>query len=123
MITIEMRHQPFIGWIRDLSAPDPANLMALAHSAGLTWFPAFLGIGLLSALLGLTMYLQFKLNPAPADPVQQQVFSVLPWVMMFMMAPFAAGLQLYWVVSNTLTILQQKWLYSKHPALKEPVKK
>jgi YidC/Oxa1 family membrane protein insertase len=67
------------------------------------------------------MYLQFKLNPAAPDPVQQQVFSVMPWIMMFLMAPFAAGLQLYWVTSNILTIAQQKWLYSKHPALKEPM--
>ena len=121
MLTIEMRHQPFIGWIQDLSAPDPANLMAGAHAIGLTWFPAFLGIGVLSALLGITMWAQFKLNPAAPDPVQQQVFSIMPWIMMFMMAPFAAGLQLYWVVSNILTIAQQKWLYSKHPALKEPL--
>ena len=56
------------------------------------------------------------------DPVQQQMFSIMPWIMMFMMAPFAAGLQLYWIMSNVLTIAQQKWLYSRHPALKEPVK-
>jgi YidC/Oxa1 family membrane protein insertase len=121
MLTIEMRHQPFIAWIKDLSGPDPANLMTAAHAVGATWFPAFLGIGVLSGLLGLTMYLQFKLNPAAPDPVQQQVFSVMPWIMMFLMAPFAAGLQLYWVTSNILTIAQQKWLYSKHPALKEPM--
>ncbi len=122
MLTIEMRHQPFIAWIKDLSGPDPANLMTAAHAVGATWFPAFLGIGVLSGLLGLTMYLQFKLNPAAPDPVQQQVFSVMPWIMMFLMAPFAAGLQLYWVTSNILAIAQQKWLYSRHPALKEPVK-
>ena len=69
-----------------------------------------------------TMWLQFKLNPAPMDPIQQQMFSIMPWIMMFMMAPFAAGLQLYWIMSNVLTIAQQKWLYSRHPALKEPVK-
>ncbi len=121
MVTIEMRHQPFIAWIKDLSGPDPANLMTAAHAVGATWFPAFLGIGVLSGLLGLTMYLQFKLNPAAPDPVQQQVFSVMPWIMMFLMAPFAAGLQLYWVTSNLLTIAQQKWLYSRHPALQEPL--
>jgi YidC/Oxa1 family membrane protein insertase len=118
LVTIEMRHQPFALWVNDLSAPDPFMFGLFPHLP----IPGFLAIGILPILLGITMYLQFKLNPAPADPVQQQVFSIMPWIMMFMMAPFAAGLQLYWVVSNTLTILQQKWLYSKHPALKEPVK-
>ncbi len=122
MVTIEMRHQPFVGWIKDLSAPDPANLVNLAGMAGIP-LPALLGIGVLSSLLGITMWMQFKLNPAAPDPVQQQMFSIMPWIMMFMMAPFAAGLQLYWVVSNLLTIAQQKWLYSKHPGLKVPVTK
>ena len=67
------------------------------------------------------MYMQFKLNPAPVDPVQQQVFSIMPWIMMFLMAPFAAGLQLYWVVNNLLTIAQQKFLYARHPQLKASV--
>jgi YidC/Oxa1 family membrane protein insertase len=119
LVTIEMRHQPFALWVNDLSAPDPFMFGLFPNLP----IPGFLAIGILPILLGITMYLQFKLNPAPADPVQQQVFSIMPWIMMFMMAPFAAGLQLYWVVSNTLTILQQKWLYSKHPGLKEPVKK
>lgn len=65
------------------------------------------------------MYLQFKLNPQQMDPVQQQVFSFMPWIMMFIMAPFAAGLQLYWATNNVLTIAQQKWLYSKNPQLRE----
>jgi YidC/Oxa1 family membrane protein insertase len=64
------------------------------------------------------MYLQFKLNPAPTDPVQQQVFAIMPWVLMVVMAPFAAGLQLYWATSNILTIAQQKWLYSRYPGMK-----
>jgi YidC/Oxa1 family membrane protein insertase len=68
----------------------------------------------LPILLGVTMWLQFKLNPAPMDPIQKQVFSIMPWVMMFAMAQFAAGLQLYWVVSNILGIAQQKWLYHKY---------
>jgi YidC/Oxa1 family membrane protein insertase len=121
MVTIDMRHQPFIGWIKDLSAPDP---MTPVNLFGLLDFtpPSFIALGVLPILLGITMYFQFKLNPAPMDPVQQQVFSIMPWIMMFMMAPFAAGLQLYWTVSNILTIAQQKWLYSRHPALKEPVK-
>ncbi|ARS25696.1 membrane protein insertase YidC [Sphingomonas sp. KC8] len=116
MLTIEMRHQPFIGWIKDLSAPDPMTPLNLFGLLDFTP-PAFLAIGVLPILLGITMYLQFKLNPAPMDPIQQQVFSIMPWIFMFIMAPFAAGLQLYWTVSNLLTIAQQKWLYSRHPGL------
>lgn len=119
MLSIEMRHQPFILWIKDLSAPDPLHILNLF---GLLDFnpPAFLAIGVLPILLGLSMWAQFKLNPAPMDDVQKQVFAIMPWVLMFVMAPFAAGLQLYWITSNLLTIAQQKWLYSRHPALKEP---
>jgi YidC/Oxa1 family membrane protein insertase len=120
MVSTEMRHQPFIGWIKDLSGPDPANLVNLAALGGIP-LPAFLGIGILALLMGITMYMQFKLNPSAPDPVQQQMFAVMPWIMMFIMAPFASGLLLYWVTSNILTIAQQKWLYSKHPALKEPL--
>ncbi|MFM8542467.1 MAG: membrane protein insertase YidC [Chakrabartia sp.] len=122
LLTIEMRHQPFALWIQDLSAPDPLTPVNLF---GLLDFipPSFIALGVLPILLGITMYVQFKLNPAPADPVQQQVFSIMPWIMMFLMAPFAAGLQLYWVVNNILTIAQQKLLYSRHPAMKEPIKK
>ena len=120
-VTIEMRHQPFFGWIKDLSAPDPAHILNLFGILPFTP-PAFLGIGILAILLGITMWLQFKLNPAPMDPVQQQMFSIMPWMMMFVMAPFAAGLLLYWTTSNILTIAQQKLLYSRNPALKEPVK-
>ncbi len=121
MLTIEMRHQPFALWIHDLSAPDPATIINLFGYLNFTP-PSFLALGVFPILLGITMWLQFKLNPTPMDPVQQQMFSIMPWIMMFMMAPFAAGLQLYWIMSNVLTIAQQKWLYSRHPALKEPVK-
>ncbi|HKR16204.1 membrane protein insertase YidC [Rhizorhapis sp.] len=121
MLAIEMRHQPFVLWIKDLSAPDPLHILNLF---GLLDFnpPAFLGIGVLALLLGITMWLQFKLNPAQMDPTQQQIFMIMPWMMMFIMAPFAAGLLVYWITSNLLTIAQQKWLYSRHPALREPVK-
>ena len=117
IVSIEMRHQPFALWIKDLSAPDPLHVLNLF---GLLPFtpPSFLGIGILAILLGITMFLQFKLNPAPMDPVQQQVFSIMPWMMMFVMAPFAAGLLIYWNVSNILTIAQQWYLYRKHPQLK-----
>ncbi|MEM1132148.1 MAG: membrane protein insertase YidC [Pseudomonadota bacterium] len=122
LLTVEMRHQPFALWIKDLSAPDPltpVNLFGL-----LPFEPvSFLAIGILPILLGISMWLQFKLNPAPTDPVQAQVFSIMPWILMFVMAPFAAGLQLYWMVSNVLTIAQQKWFYSRHPQMKEMMAK
>ncbi len=122
MLAIEMRHQPFILWIKDLSAQDPLHILNLF---GLLPFtpPSFLAIGLLAVLLGITMYLQFKLNPAPMDPVQQQVFAIMPWMMMFVMAPFAAGLLIYWITSNILTIAQQWYLYSRHPQLKAQAEK
>jgi YidC/Oxa1 family membrane protein insertase len=113
-VAVEMRHQPFALWIKDLSAPDPASLLTLAHNFGWTWFPAMLGLSVLAVLLGITMYVQFKLNPQQMDPVQQQIFGFMPWILMFVMAPFAAGLQLYWVVSNLLTIAQQSWLYKRY---------
>jgi len=118
MLSIEMRHQPFVLWIRDLSAPDPLHVLNLF---GLLDFnpPAFLAIGVQPILLGLSMWAQFKLNPAPMDDMQKQVISLMPWVLMFVMAPFAAGLQLYWITSNLLTIAQQKFLYSRHPALQQ----
>ena len=117
ILAIEMRHQPFILWIRDLSAPDPATILNLF---GLLPFtpPSFLAIGVLAVLMGITMFLQFKLNPAQMDPMQQQIFMIMPWVLMFVMAPFAAGLLLYWTTSNILTIAQQAYLYSRHPQLK-----
>ncbi len=121
-LAVEMRHQPFALWIHDLSAPDPLHILNLF---GLLPFtpPSFLGIGILALLLGLTMWLQFKLNPAAPDPVQQQVFAIMPWMMMFVMAPFAAGLLIYWITSNVLTIAQQKYLYARHPQLKAMVDK
>ena len=112
MVSVEMRHQPFILWIKDLSAPDPltpVNLFGLLNFTP----PGFLHLGVLPILLGITMWLQFKLNPQQMDPTQQQIFSLMPWVMMFILAPFAVGLVLYWVTSNILTILQQWWLYRK----------
>ncbi|MEP5936757.1 MAG: membrane protein insertase YidC [Erythrobacter sp.] len=117
ILAIEMRHKPFALWIEDLSAPDPAKILNLF---GLLPFdpPGFLGIGVLAILLGVTMWLTFKLNPSAMDPMQQQIFNLMPWVLMFVMAPFAAGLLLYWVTSNILTLAQQSYLYSKHPQLR-----
>jgi YidC/Oxa1 family membrane protein insertase len=113
MVSVEMRHQPFVLWIKDLSAPDPMTPVNLFGMLPFTP-PHFLALGVLPILLGITMWMQFKLNPAQMDPTQQQIFSIMPWVMMVVMAPFAAGLQLYWVVSNILTIAQQWWLYKRY---------
>jgi YidC/Oxa1 family membrane protein insertase len=77
-----------------------------------------LAIGPLAILLGITMWLTFKLNPSAMDPVQQQIFNIMPWILMFVMAPFATGLLLYWNTSNVLTLAQQKYLYSRHPQLR-----
>jgi YidC/Oxa1 family membrane protein insertase len=117
MLTVEMRHQPFIAWIKDLSAPDPAMILNLF---GLLPFtpPAFLGIGVLAVLLGISMWIQFKLNPPMPDPVQAQIFALMPWMLMFVMAPFAAGLLLYWITNNILTIAQQRLLYARYPEMK-----
>ena len=117
MLTIEMRHQPFILWIKDLSAPDPLHILNLF---GLLPFtpPSILSIGILAVILGITMFLQFRLNPQATDPVQQQVFKIMPWLFMFIMAPFAAGLLLYWITNNLLSIAQQQWMYRKFPQLK-----
>jgi YidC/Oxa1 family membrane protein insertase len=121
-LTVEMRHQPFALWLKDLSAPDPLTPINLF---GLLPFtpPTFLALGVLPILLGITMWLTQRLNPQPMDEVQKQVFALMPWFLMFIMAPFAAGLQLYWVVSNIITIAQQKLLYMKHPILKEQMAK
>jgi len=122
LLTIEMRHQPFVAWIKDLSAPDPLMVLNLFGLLNFTP-PSFLAIGVFPILLGISMFFQFKLNPAPMDEMQKQIFSIMPWMLMFLMAPFAVGLQLYWITSNVLTMGQQWLLYRQHPALKEPVKK
>ena len=121
-LAIEMRHEPFYGWLRDLSAPDPATILNLFGLLDFTP-PGFLAIGVLAVLLGFTMWLQFKLNPAAMDPMQQQIFMIMPWVLMFVMAPFAAGLLLYWISNNVLTLAQQKYLYSRNPQLKAQMEK
>jgi len=122
LLAIEMRHQPFVLWIRDLSAPDPLHFLNLFGLLDFTP-PGFLAIGPLAVVLGLTMWLQFKLNPAAMDPMQQQIFMIMPWVLMFVMAPFAAGLLIYWITSNLLTLAQQRFLYSRHPQLRAQAEK
>ena len=113
VVSVEMRHQPFILWIKDLSAPDPLtpiNLFGLLHFTP----PAMLAIGVLPILVGATQWTSMKLNPQPMDPAQAQVFALMPWFLVFIMAPFAAGLQLYWITNNVLTIIQQWHLYRKY---------
>jgi YidC/Oxa1 family membrane protein insertase len=112
LVSVEMRHQPFVLWIKDLSAPDPltpVNLFGLLHFSP----PAYLAIGVLPILVGATQWLSMKLSPQPMDPSQAQIYAIMPWVLVFIMAPFAAGLQLYWMTNNALTIAQQWWLYRK----------
>ena len=118
LLTIELRHQPFALWIKDLSAPDPLTPVNLFGLLDFTP-PHFLAIGVVPILLGISMYFQFKLNPQPMDDAQKQVFAILPWVLMFVMAPFAVGLQIYWITTNCISILQQRILYARHPQLRE----
>lgn len=115
LISVEIRHQPAFGWIKDLSAPDPLTPINLF---GLLPFepPAIIHLGILPIILGVTMWAQFKLNPQPMDEIQKKVFAWMPWIFMFMMAPFAAGLQIYWIVNNLVSILQQWVLLRKYPA-------
>jgi YidC/Oxa1 family membrane protein insertase len=110
-VTIEMRHAPFYGWIHDLSAQDtltPLNLFGLIPFDP----PSFLMVGVWPILMGITMFFQQKLNPAPADPVQAKVMSFLPIMFTFMLASFPAGLVIYWTWNNLLSITQQ-WLIMK----------
>jgi len=113
LVSVEMRHKPFALWIKDLSAPDPmspVNLFGFLHFTP----PGYLAIGVLPILFGVTMYLQTRLNPPPADPVQKQMMSIMPWFMMFIFAPFAAGLQLYYVCNNLFGLAQQSWLNRRY---------
>lgn len=108
-VTIEMRHAPFFGWIHDLSAPDPTSFINLF---GLLPFesPAFLSIiavGVWPLIMGITMFVQMQMNPAPPDPTQQMIFKWMPVIFTFMLATFPAGLVIYWAWNNFLSILQQ----------------
>ncbi len=112
--TIEMRHAPFYGWIHDLSAPDPTNIFTLFGLV--SWHPeailgayigGFLHIGAWAVVMGITMWVQMKLNPAPPDPTQQMIFNWMPLIFTFMLAHFPAGLVIYWAWNNTLSVIQQ----------------
>ncbi|WP_417247336.1 membrane protein insertase YidC [Celeribacter sp.] len=118
-VTIELRHAPWIGWIRDLSAPDPSSILNLFGL--LPYAPpepgsmlAFLSLGILPILLGISMWLQQKLNPAPTDASQAMIMAWMPWVFMFMLGNFASGLVLYWICNNTITFTQQYLIMRSH---------
>ena len=118
-VTLELRHQPWIGWIRDLSAPDPSSVLNLFgalpfEAPGPTnWFH-FFSLGLLPILLGISMWLQQKLNPPATDKTQAQIMAWMPWVFMFMLGKFASGLVLYWISNNILTFVQQYTIMWRH---------
>ena len=115
-VSIEMRHAPFYGWVKDLSAPDPTNLFNLF---GLLPFtpPEFLALGIWPLLMGLTMFLQQKLNPTPPDPIQARIMMMLPLIFVFLFATFPAGLVIYWTWNNVLSIAQQ-WLIMRRMGVK-----
>jgi len=120
-VTIEMRHAPFFGWIKDLSAPDPTNVFNLF---GLLPFDptqvpaigAYLFIGAWPLIMGVTMWFQMKLNPAPPDPAQKMVFDWMPVIFTFMLAQFSSGLVIYWAWNNTLSVIQQSIIMRRHGA-------
>ena len=105
-VTLEMRHAPFYGWIQDLSAPDPTTLFNLFGL--IPWTPPhFLMLGIWPIIMGITMFIQMKMNPEPPDPVQKAMFAWMPLIFTFMLASFPAGLVIYWSWNNTLSVLQQ----------------
>ena len=111
-VSIEMRHAPFFGWIKDLSAPDPTSIFNVFGL--IPWDPpGFLVIGIWPILMGLTMYLQQKLNPPPPDPIQAKIFMMLPFIFTFLLATFPAGMVIYWTFNNILSIAQQSLILRK----------
>ena len=111
-VTLEMRHAPFFGWIKDLSAADPTTIFNLFGL--IPWNPpSFLMIGVWPILMGVTMYFQMKLNPTPPDPIQAKIFAFFPLIMTVMLATFPSGLVVYWTVSNVLTMAQQYYIMKK----------
>jgi len=120
-VTIEMRHAPFFGWIKDLSAPDPTTVFNLFGL--IPWDPSvvpvlgpFLMLGVWPLIMGVTMWVQMKLNPAPPDPTQKMIFDWMPVIFTFMLSSFSAGLVIYWAWNNTLSVLQQAVIMRKHGA-------
>ncbi len=120
-VTIEMRHTPFFGWIHDLSSPDPTNIFNLFGLIPVdpTILPVvgpFLHLGAWPLIMGVTMWAQMKLNPAPPDPTQQMIFNWMPVIFTFMLASFPAGLVIYWAWNNSLSVAQQSFIMSRHGA-------
>ncbi|MBC7579851.1 MAG: membrane protein insertase YidC [Tardiphaga sp.] len=118
-VTIEMRHAPFFGWVKDLSAPDPSHLFNLFGLLAFdpTTVPVigqYLGIGVWPIIMGITMWFQMKLNPTPPDPTQQMIFNWMPLIFTFMLASFPAGLVIYWAWNNTLSVLQQSYIMNRN---------
>jgi len=115
-VSLEMRHAPFFGWIQDLSAKDPTSLFNLFGL--IPWDPpSFLVIGVWPILMGLTMYIQQKLNPAPPDPIQAKIFMFFPFFITVLLSQFAAGLVIYWTTNNLLSIIQQ-WVIVRRTNVK-----
>ncbi|MEP5152050.1 membrane protein insertase YidC [Planktotalea sp.] len=111
-VTLELRHAPWIGWIKDLSAPDPSSILNLFGLLSFTppeagSILAIISLGILPIILGVSMWMQQKLNPAPTDPTQAMIFAWMPWVFMFMLGTFASGLVVYWIANNLITFTQQ----------------
>jgi YidC/Oxa1 family membrane protein insertase len=120
-ITLEMRHAPFYGWIHDLSAPDPTNIFNLFglipfDPTVIPVFGSFLHLGAWVVIMGITMWVQMKLNPAPPDPTQQMIFNWMPIIFTFMLAAFPAGLVIYWAWNNTLSVIQQSAIMHRNGA-------
>ncbi|WP_407168143.1 membrane protein insertase YidC [Bradyrhizobium sp. ORS 111] len=118
-VTIEMRHAPFFGWIKDLSAPDPTNLFTLFgllhyDPTQLPIFGHYLALGIWPIIMGITMWFQMKLNPTPPDPTQKIIFDWMPLIFTFMLAGFPAGLVIYWAWNNTLSVLQQSFIMRRN---------
>jgi YidC/Oxa1 family membrane protein insertase len=112
-VTIDMRHAPFFGWIRDLSAPDPTSLFNLFGLLPYT-VPEFLHVGVWPLIMGATMWVQMQLNPQQPDPVQQKIFNWMPVIFTFMLASFPSGLVIYWAWNNVLSLLQQYAIMRKN---------
>ncbi|RYG96737.1 MAG: membrane protein insertase YidC, partial [Alphaproteobacteria bacterium] len=112
-VTIEMRHAPFFGWIQDLAAPDPTSIFNLFGLLPYT-VPHALMIGVFPLLMGITMFVQMKLNPTPPDPTQKMIFTWMPVIFTFMLSSFPAGLVIYWTWNNTLSILQQSVIMKRN---------
>jgi YidC/Oxa1 family membrane protein insertase len=120
-VTIEMRHAPFYGWIHDLSSADPTNIFTLGglipfDPSVLPMIGSFLHLGFWPAMMGVTMWVQMKLNPAPPDPTQQMIFNWMPLIFTFMLAHFPAGLVIYWAWNNTLSVVQQSVIMHRNGA-------